>query len=151
VLHRWHGYLDAGGALKGLVEFHTRHKLILMAHGPKALTELGALVARGKGMGRKALQEEYLRGLLEALKRPATVRQNTNVLYHIAGYFKKALSADEKKELGEVVTQYHDGLVPLVVPVTLLQHYVRKFREPYLARQHYLHPHPRELMLRNHV
>ncbi len=151
VLHRWHEYLDGGGALKGLVGFHTRHKLILMAHGPAALGRLGRIVAGAKRAARKELQEEYLHGLLEALKRPATVKQNTNVLYHIAGYFKKALSSDEKEELGGVVTQYHDGLVPLVVPVTLLQHYVRKYREPYLARQHYLHPHPRELMLRNHV
>jgi len=151
VLRRWHDYLDGGGTLKGLVEFHTRHKLILMAHGPAALGRLGRIVAGAKRAARKALHEEYLHGLLEALKRPATVKQNTNVLYHIAGYFKKALSADEKEELVGVVTQYHDGLVPLVVPVTLLQHYVRKYREPYLARQHYLHPHPRELMLRNHV
>ena len=151
VLHRWHAYLDGGGSLKGIVEFHTRHKLILMAHSPAALSRLGRLAAAGKGANRNTLRDEYLHEMLDGLKRQATVKQNTNVLYHIVGYFKKVLSADEKAELIEVVTQYHDGLIPLVVPVTLLQHYVRKYREPYLSGQYYLHPHPRELMLRNHV
>ncbi len=81
----------------------------------------------------------------------ATARKNTNVLMHVTGYFKKLLDADEKKELLEVIESYHRGLVPLIVPITLLNHYVRKFGEPYLKGQLYLNPHPMELMLRNHV
>jgi uncharacterized protein YbgA (DUF1722 family) len=69
----------------------------------------------------------------------------------MAGYFKKLLSSDEKQELLDVIGQYHKGLVPLIVPVTLIKHYVRKYDEPYLAKQYYLNPHPLELMLRNHV
>lgn len=151
VFQRWREYAEDDGSLKGLVEFHTRHKLLLMAHSPAAVRELGALVARGKAMGPGALRDAYLPALMEALKQKATVARNTNVLQHIAGYFKRALSPDERAELVEVIGRYRRGLVPLVVPVTLLAHYVRKYREPYLSGQHYLNPHPAELMLRNHV
>jgi uncharacterized protein YbgA (DUF1722 family) len=81
----------------------------------------------------------------------ATRSKNTNVLQHIMGYFKKELSPDEKQELLEVIASYHRGFVPLIVPITLINHYVRKFRQPYLMQQFYLGPHPLELQLRNHV
>ena len=151
VFHRWLEYSKGDDSLRGLVEFHTKHKLLLMAHSPKALGELGKLVARGKGMKRPALLDRYAGILLEGLKLRATVRKNTNVLHHVLGYFKKDLTGDEKAEMLDVIENYHRGLVPLIVPVTLLRHYVRKYREPYLLKQHYLHPHPLELMLRNHV
>ena len=89
--------------------------------------------------------------LLEALGRKTTSKKNTDVLYHLMGHFKKDLSADEKQELREIIDLYHRGLVPLIVPITLINHYVRKYDEPYLRAQWYLHPHPNELQLRNHV
>ncbi len=97
-----------------------------------------------------ALREAYFRNLMEGLRLTASVRKQTNVLEHMAGYFKKRLTPDEKKELGEVIGLYHQGLLPLIVPVTLIAHYVRLYDEPYLQKQIYLHPHPSELMLRNH-
>ncbi len=151
IFHRWQEYAYNDGSMRGLVEFHTRHKLLLMAHSPKTLSELGALVARGKKMSPPALRDAYMRAMMEGLKLKATVQKNTNVLQHIAGYFKKLLSPEEKAELVEVVAHYHGGLVPLIVPITLLQHYVRKYQEPYLMKQYYLNPHPLELLLRNHV
>ncbi len=88
---------------------------------------------------------------MDALKLLATVKKNTNVLTHAMGYFKKLLSSDEKKELIEIIENYHKGFVPLIVPVVLINHYVRKYDEPYLKEQYYLNPNPLELMLRNHV
>jgi uncharacterized protein YbgA (DUF1722 family) len=88
---------------------------------------------------------------MEALKLIATVKKNTNVLMHILGYFRNNISSDEKAELLDVIENYHKGLVPLIVPLTLINHYIRKYEEPYLQRQYYLNPHPAELMLRNHV
>ena len=88
---------------------------------------------------------------MTTLAREATARKNVNVLQHAMGYFKRQLAAEEKAELLEVIGQYHRGQVPLVVPLVLLRHYVRKFGEPYLARQVWLDPHPAELSLRNHV
>ena len=88
---------------------------------------------------------------MSALELEATVKKNVNVLQHIMGYFKKRFSADEKAELTEVIGQYHQGLVPLIVPIVLLRHHARRLQEPYLSRQLYLNPYPAELMLRNHV
>jgi uncharacterized protein YbgA (DUF1722 family) len=78
------------------------------------------------------------------------VKKNANVLYHLMGYFKEDLSADEKQELLEILDQYRAGYIPLIVPVTLINHYVRKYQQPYLAKQTYLNPHPVDLQLRNH-
>jgi uncharacterized protein YbgA (DUF1722 family) len=88
---------------------------------------------------------------MEGLRLLATIKKNTNVLSHIAGYFKKQLTPEDKRELFEVIDQYHKGYIPLIVPITLINHYVRKFDESYLKNQFYLNPHLVELMLRNHV
>jgi len=151
VFRRWRE-LEARGRKKGdLVEFHTRHKLLLLSHSPRHHQEAGRLVAGAGAVSAGQLFEQYLPLLMEALALKPTAKKHTNVLHHIMGYFKKQLSTDEKQELLEVIENYHGGLVPLIVPVTLLNHYVRKYREPYLAKQVYLNPHPLELKLRNHV
>ena len=151
VYRRWREYIKEDGSLRSLVAFHTDHKYLLMAHSQKHFRELGVMVADRKCVRRDKLLADYLEVLMEGLRLLATPKKNTNVLQHMAGYFKDTLSADEKKELLEVITNYHDGLAPLIVPITLLRHYARKYKEDYLARQHYLNPHPLELMLRNHV
>jgi uncharacterized protein YbgA (DUF1722 family)/uncharacterized protein YbbK (DUF523 family) len=151
VYRRWREYIKEGGSLRSLVAFHTDHKYLIMAHSQKHYSALGKMVAGAKKMRRSELHANYLGTMMEGLQLLATPKKNTNVLQHMAGYFKDKLSADEKKELPEVITNYHDGLVPLIVPITLLRHYVRKYEEEYLARQFYLNPHPLELMLRNHV
>jgi uncharacterized protein YbgA (DUF1722 family)/uncharacterized protein YbbK (DUF523 family) len=134
-----------------LVEFHTRHKLLLLSHSEKVYRELGRLVARARELRPAELFETYVAALMPALKLRATVRKHGNVLQHVMGYFKKQLSPDEKAELVEVIGEYRDGHVPLIVPITLLNHYVRKYDQPYLREQWYLRPHPVELRLRNHV
>jgi uncharacterized protein YbgA (DUF1722 family) len=135
--------------MRNIISFHTKHKLLIMAHSLKHYTTLGRLVAKCRA--RERLPQEYITALMEGFKLRATVKKNTNVLMHCIGYFKKKISADEKQELLEVVNYYHKGLIPLVVPITLINHYVRKYNEPYLKDQYYLNPHPIELMLRNHV
>ncbi|MHB8883282.1 MAG: YbgA family protein [Thermodesulfovibrionales bacterium] len=151
VFNRGRVFLQGKSGLHDLVEFHAAHKLLLLAHSPRHYTEMGRLVAGAIKLRPEALHTEYFRMLMEGMTLLATVRKNTNVLQHIAGYFKKRLSADERQELVAVIGDYHKGLVPLIVPVVLLRHYVRKYDDPYLKRQHYLAPHPAELMLRNHV
>jgi uncharacterized protein YbgA (DUF1722 family)/uncharacterized protein YbbK (DUF523 family) len=151
VYHRWREFETADGSLGGLVDFHTRHKLLMMSHSPAALTVLGRIVAGAKRRPPATVRAEYLAQLMPALALQATIRKHTNVLDHIMGYFKRQIGADEKVELVEVIAAYHAGLVPLVVPVTLLRHYVRKYDQAYLRNQAYLDPHPAELMLRNHA
>ncbi|MBL0225037.1 MAG: DUF523 and DUF1722 domain-containing protein [Geobacteraceae bacterium] len=148
---RWKDFLLARPGLGGLMEFHTRHKLLVMSHSTQIYREMGALVAHGSEMKREILFQRYEELLMKGLALHATAKKNTNVLMHIMGYFKKELSHDEKSELLETIAQYHDQLVPLLVPLTLLKHYVKKYRQAYLMQQIYLAPHPAELMLRNHV
>ncbi len=137
--------------LGALVEFHTAHKLILMAHSPQAYRQMGRLVAQAREVGRGDLQRRYSEMFMSALTAIATPRRHTNVLQHMAGYFKSCLDASSKAELGTAIDDYRRGLVPLVVPMTLLRHHVRAHGVAYLAGQLYLAPHPKELMLRNHV
>ncbi len=134
-----------------LVAFHTAHKLQLLAHSPQVYSELGRLVAAAKGVDRGELARTYTAAFMRGLKVIATARRNTNVLHHIVGYFKNLIDGDARAELLGVVEDYRLGLVPLVVPMTLLRHHVRAHGVAYLAGQTYLEPHPKELMLRNHV
>jgi len=151
VYRRWLDFIADDRSLKGLVSFHTDHKLLLMAHSTEHYRKLGKLVAEGKKYRRAELFNEYIGQMMDGLKLLATVKKNTNVLMHIMGYFRNDLSGEEKKELTGIINNYHKGIIPLIVPVTLLNHYVGKYDDPYLKRQYYLSPHPLELMLRNHV
>ncbi len=138
-------------AMKHLVDFHARHKLLVLAHSPVHARLMGKLVAEGRRRPYRELCADYERQLLEALRMKTTVKKNLNVLQHIMGYFKRQLTADEKQELLDVLDQYRREVVPLIVPITLLNHYVRKYDEPYLKQQLYLNPHPLALKLRNHA
>ncbi|MBZ0157340.1 MAG: DUF523 and DUF1722 domain-containing protein [Alphaproteobacteria bacterium] len=151
VFKRWKELVKNTPSAGRLVDFHTGHKLLILSHSTGQYTALGRLVADAKKYRPERLYGEYGSTLMEGLKLLATPRKNTNVLQHIMGYFKRQLTADERKELQEMIARYHAGLLPLVVPVVLLGHYAREFNEPYLKRQLYLNPHPLELMLRNHV
>jgi len=143
--------LKKSSSIRDLITFHTDHKLLILSHSPRHLSSLGKLVASAKKYTKENLSSEYIKILTEGLQLLATVKKNTNVLLHIAGYFKKQLSPEDKRELHEVIEYYHKGYIPLIVPIILIKHYLRKFDEPYLKRQYYLNPHPLELMLRNHV
>jgi uncharacterized protein YbgA (DUF1722 family)/uncharacterized protein YbbK (DUF523 family) len=147
---RWQEFLGKGGTTRDLVALHTDLKLLVLAHSPKHYTMLGRFVA-GAGSRAQAGSHEYGRLLMEGLRLQATRSKNTNVLLHAMGYFKKRLTRDEKEELVEVIGSFHRGHVPLLVPMTLINHYARKFGEVYLKRQVYLNPYPVELMARNHV
>jgi len=134
-----------------LVRFHTAHKLLLMAHSPKAYANLGRLVAEAKKISRNDLHDQYETEFMKALREAATTRRHTNVLMHILGYFREQLDADSRRELLALIEDYRRGLVPLIVPITLIRHNVRRFEVAYLSGQIYLEAHPKELMLRNHV
>lgn len=151
VLKRWREALMRKRTIGNLVDFHTREKLLIMAHSQKHYREMGRFVATGKKIIPADLYSSYEALLFKALVLKATVSKNTNVLMHILGYFKKLLTADEKQEVLELIQNYRKGHLPLIVPTTLMNHYVRKYHQAYLAEQTYLNPHPLELQLRNHV
>lgn len=137
--------------LGDLVRFHTAHKLTMLAHQPAAYRRLGQLVADAKGRPRQEVKDDYARGFMDALAVVATRGRHVNVLEHMLGYFKKTLDEDSREELRGLIVRYQAGQVPLVVPLTLFAHHIRRLKVEYLAGQVYLNPHPAELMLRNHV
>lgn len=150
-LKRWREVLREKPSRGKLVDFHTRNKLLLLSHSPSHYQQMGRWVAQGKKAPLKELYARYQTLFLEALKVKATSKKNANVLQHMMGYFKDQLSADEKQELLDIIDRFRQEFLPLIVPVTLITHYVRKYKQPYLLEQSYLQPHPTELQLRNHV
>lgn len=134
-----------------LVEFHTRHKLTLMSHHQQKYREIGRLVAQAGDVDFAKLLLDYSQQFMETLKVKATAKNHTNVLHHAMGYFKKELDASDKEELVEVIENYRTGLVPLVVPITLVKHHLRKHPVKWLSKQVYLNPYPHELKLRNSI
>jgi uncharacterized protein YbgA (DUF1722 family)/uncharacterized protein YbbK (DUF523 family) len=150
-LKRWREVIRKKESRGNVVDFHTKHKLLILSHSPRHYQTIGKLVAKAKELPTKELYQQYQTILLEVLQLKTTPKKNANVLQHMMGYFKEQLSADEKQELLEVMDHYRQEYIPLIVPITLVQHYVRKYDQPYLKEQVYLNPHPLELQLRNHV
>ena len=150
-LKRWREIRNMTSSRGALVDFHTRHKLLLLSHSTKLYQAMGKLVAGQKSLSVQDLFLQYELMMMDALRLKTTPKKNVNVLQHMMGYFKEQLSADEKKELLEILDDYQKGFLPLIVPLTLIGHYVRKYDQAYLRKQIYLNPHPLELQLRNHV
>jgi uncharacterized protein YbgA (DUF1722 family)/uncharacterized protein YbbK (DUF523 family) len=137
--------------ISDLVAFHSAHKLLVMAHSPSAYRALGRLVAGAKATPRAELRERYETELMAALAVVATPGRHANVLQHMLGYVSPSLDRAGRAELDELIGDYRRGLVPLLAPLTLLRHHVRRLDVGYLLGQVYLDPHPKELMLRNHA
>lgn len=148
---RWRDLLAGNKRRGGLVDFHTSHKLLLLSHSEKEYREMGRLVAKARELPVEELFNRYEALLMAALKKRSTVNKHVNVLTHILGHFKLLLGPEEKRQALEILEQYHQGLIPLIVPLTLLNFFVKKYRNDYLAGQYYLEPHPLELKLLNHA
>ncbi|QIA65884.1 DUF1722 domain-containing protein [Vibrio astriarenae] len=131
-----------------VVAFHSRYKLSLMAHDPSSYKELGRLVANVKEYDTEEFYQKYRLGFMLAMKKRASRKNNTNVLMHIQGYFKKYLDKQQKAELAKVIDEYRTGILPLLAPLTLIKHYISTYPDEYLANQKYLEPYPQELRLR---
>ena len=134
-----------------LVAFHTAHKMALLAHSTTAYADLGRLVARAATLSRPDVRSQYSSRFMDTLAIPSTRARHTNVLQHMAGHLKKVIDEGSRAELARTIEEYRGGIVPLVVPLTLIRHHVSAHGVAYLQGQTYLEPHPRELMLRNHV
>jgi uncharacterized protein YbgA (DUF1722 family)/uncharacterized protein YbbK (DUF523 family) len=134
-----------------LVRFHTAHKMALLAHSTDLYNEMGRLVARAKALARARVERRYRDLFMDALGKLAPARRQVNVLLHMAGHFKLLLDDDDRDELLSTIEDYRLGLLPLIVPITLIKHHVRVHQVAYLAGQVYLGLHPKELLLRNHV
>jgi uncharacterized protein YbgA (DUF1722 family)/uncharacterized protein YbbK (DUF523 family) len=150
--YRWTETLDNEPTPGGLVRFHTAHKLTLMAHSPSHYQEMGRLVAQAGTLPWDELADTYGRQLMEGLKVLGKPGKHVNVLQHLMGFLKNDLGREDKAELLRIIEDYRQGLVPLIVPLTLLKHHLSRYPVPeWVHQQVYLNPYPKELMLRNHV
>ncbi len=149
VYHRWQQLLSTGLSVARLQQFHAAHKYLLMAHDQVAYQRLGGMLAGINDDEVKVVSCLYMDELMTALRHPATRQQHVNVLQHLLGYLKKQIDHEDKVEMLELIAQYRDGVVPLSVPITLLNHHFRRHPHDYIEQQVYLTPHPHELMLRN--
>ncbi|MFJ7316053.1 YbgA family protein [Pseudomonas sp. NPDC098747] len=147
----WQHVLAQGLSRRVLTEFHSRYKYLLMAHNPLQYKALGKLLGNMADTDPAELGPRYFSELMAALKKCATRGTHSNVLEHISGYLKRAITAADKQEVQHVIGQYRLGIVPLVVPLTLLKHHFRLHPDPYIAQQVYLQPHPENLSLRNAI
>jgi len=143
--------MDDQTRVGNLVQFHTQHKLQLLAHSPAHYTALGRLVAHTRAAAPERVMVDYGRAFTTALTTIVTRARHVNVLQHTAGYFRRVLSAAARRDMAAAIVDYQRGLIPLVVPLRLIEHYARLHDVRYLCNQVYLNPYPHELMLRNHV
>ncbi|MBS7561523.1 MULTISPECIES: YbgA family protein [Pseudomonas] len=151
VYRDWQALLKQGLTRRALTDFHSRCKYLLMAHHPVQYKTLGNLLgSMGKG-DPNLIGPRYFSELMAALSKCATRGTHSNVLQHLSGYLKQSISPEDKQEVQHVIGQYRHGIVPLVVPLTLLKHHFRQHPDPYIAQQLYLQPHPENLSLRNAI
>jgi uncharacterized protein YbgA (DUF1722 family)/uncharacterized protein YbbK (DUF523 family) len=149
--HRWQQLARQRSSISALVDFHTRHKLLLLAHSDPHYRKLGRIVATIKRSGVSDSYLEYGRLFMEGLSIHATAKKHCNVLHHMMGYFSERLTPAERQELIGLIGDFRRSLVPLIVPLTLVRHYVNKYTVSVLQAQVYLQPSPKELLLLNHV
>lgn len=151
IYKEWQDLIDQGLTPDRLIQFHTRHKLTLMAHHPAKSQKLGQMLSQLKQPDLSSLAAQYFHEFMQILQYIATPGKHSNVLHHCFGYFKKDLDKKDKQEMVDAIEQYRLGFVPLIVPITLLKHHLMRYPQPYLQEQRYLSPYPSELMLRNHI
>jgi uncharacterized protein YbgA (DUF1722 family)/uncharacterized protein YbbK (DUF523 family) len=149
--HRLQMLFGDGFNRGSLVNFHTVHKYLLLSHSPKHYELLGRIVANAKKYSPVDLREKYCTLFMEGLSIKSTTKKNVNVLHHILGFLREEITVMERDDILRIIDDYYHELVPLIVPITLIKHYVMKRNVPYIRDQVYLNPHPKELMLRNHV
>jgi uncharacterized protein YbgA (DUF1722 family)/uncharacterized protein YbbK (DUF523 family) len=150
-MNRWRQIEAAGITRQQMVEFHTRHKFLILAHHEATYRELGRYIADIGSSDLKSSAEAYIKLLMKGLRHLASPGSHANVLMHIMGFVKDNMTADEKVEMLDLIDAHRLELVPVIVPITLLNHFLRRYPSEYAARQYYLAPHPRELMLRNSI
>jgi len=151
IYSRWKTMRNQQFTISHLQEFHAKHKYILMSHNQEKARALGALLADRKDIDLNSLADKYLDNMMSTLKIIATKKNHVNTLQHLQGYLKKHLGADDKAELNTVISDYRNGLLPLIVPITLLRHHFRKYPNDYITQSYYMTPHPGELMLLNNI
>lgn len=151
VYARWKALVQQGISKSALIDFHTRHKYLLLAHNQQTYRELGRMISALKQINLVEFSQQYIEKIMTVLAQPASRKKHVNVLQHLLGFLRPCLDPDDRAEVLDTIKAYGNGEYPLVVPVTMMQHHFRRNPHPFVNRQVYLNPHPRELMLRNNI
>jgi uncharacterized protein YbgA (DUF1722 family)/uncharacterized protein YbbK (DUF523 family) len=151
IYYRWQRMMQNGLSVSALMDFHQRHKFILLAHDEEEFRKLGPLIANINKKNLDQAADEYLLRMMTCLKARASRKRHTNVLMHVMGFLKNKISSDDKQEMIEIMDNYRHGKVPLIVPITLMKHHLRRYPDEYISNQYYMAPYPEELMLRNMI
>lgn len=152
VYHSWQQEVMAEPSLHKVIQFHSRHKYQLMAHSYEGYKLIGRFLANeAPNMDVDAVAKQYILMLMGHLKKRANRRTHTNALMHIMGYLKKDIDSETKQDLLSSIEEYRTEKVHLVVPLTLLKHYLKRYGSEYINSQAYLDPYPHELGLRNYI
>jgi uncharacterized protein YbgA (DUF1722 family) len=138
VYHRWQQLMAHNLNKNAVIEFHTRHKYLLLAHCETTYRSLGRLIAQCGNDNLQQVADQYINMLMNGLKKPSSRGKHTNVLQHMLGYFKRYLDRYDKYEMKQLLEQYRSGNIPREVLLTMLKHYLRKFPSSYLYKQYYL-------------
>ena len=149
IYSRWQNLMEHAISMKSLTLFHAQHKYIYMSHDQSMARQLGSWLAESHKTDLDTLTTQYPLKMMTLLKRRATRKNHVNTLQHIQGYLKNHLDAGDKQELTTNIKQYREGLLPLIVPITLLRHHFRRYPNNYISNSYYMQPHPAELMLLN--
>jgi uncharacterized protein YbgA (DUF1722 family)/uncharacterized protein YbbK (DUF523 family) len=148
IYNDWQKTTSDGFNVNALFKFHARHKMTLLAHCQKTYRELGPLISPVEPKTLQTISDEYISKLMTALKTPATRANNTNVLMHLQGYLKDHLESSDRQELAECIMEYRQGILPILSPLTLMQHHFKHHPDDYVSQQSYLNPYPKELAIR---
>lgn len=150
-LNDWKESVAKAPSAKKLLDFYSRYKYQIMAHQVSSYYAIGRYLANMRERDLQISCDEFFKMFMQALSHQATRRGNTNVMMHLRGYLKKIITPLEKQEISHLIESYHAGLVPIVVPLTLLKHHLLKLDNPYLKTQTFWSPYPEKLGLRNHI
>ena len=149
--HEWKQLAADGLTARAIVAFWSRYKYLVMAHHVPTYKALGRLVADIGKADLATASADFIGAMMDALTRRATRRSHSNVLFHLSGYLKRTVSGPERQRLAELIDQYRQGMVPLVVPITMLRHHFANNPNAYVEQQAFLAPYPDHLKVRNLV
>ncbi|GAB1255842.1 DUF523 and DUF1722 domain-containing protein [Aurantivibrio plasticivorans] len=151
VYHQWKQMRHSELTVNALLQFYARHKYLVMAHDVSTYKEIGPLLANAKQYPIDELADKTITLIMSALKKPATRRSQANVMHHIQGYLKQHISGPERQRLRELIEQYREGIIPMITPMTMLQHHFHHSPDEYIAEQVFMQPYPEALALRSHL
>ena len=149
--HQWKKYVLPNLSKHLLIDFYSQYKLVMLSHSPQHYKKIGAILSNLKSDEIELAAQRFIELFMQGLDKPATRKNHANTLMHIQGYFKRAFHTDDKQELAKLILAYKNGEVPLIAPITLLQHHLTKHPDPYLLKQKYINPYPKNLGLRNNI